>query len=236
MNIKNKLAAFLVVSVSTLSPAFAGMTDDPILTKLMLDKFEVGRLNGDKMLSWEGGFWIGKDINKIKFDTEGERVGTTTEGTESRLLLSHAISPFWDIQGGISRDTVPGASRNYATFGVQGVSPYFFETDASLSFGKNDQVKLNLTAEYEMMLTQKLVLSPEIALNAYTKDDTAMGVGSGVSDVSAGLRLRYEVKREFAPYIGVNWGKKFGGTADLATAGGDDVSETTLVLGVRAWY
>jgi len=217
-------------------PAYAGMEDDPLITKLMLGKFEVGNLKGTNPIAWESSAWIGKDINKLYLKFDGERVNGKNQGTESQLLLSHAISAFWDVQGGIRHDTVPGASRDYATIGVQGVAPYFFETDASLSFGKNNQVKLNTSFEYEMMLTQKWVLSPELGLNIYAKDDEKMGVGSGLSDVEAGLRLRYEVAREFAPYIGINWGKKFGGSADFATAEGEDTSETMLVVGVRAWY
>ena len=231
-----KVAASFLLGVSIISPSFAGMSDDPIVTKLTLDKFEVGKNNGDKTLSWEGGFWIGKDINKLVFNTEGEDVGGKTEGTESQLLFSRAVDPFWNIQAGLSYDTVPGETRTYATVGVQGVAPFFVETDASLSFGKNDQVKLNVTLENEMMLTQRLVLIPEIGLNAYAKDDAPMGVGSGLSDISASIRLGYEVKREFMPYIGLNWSKKFGGTADLSTAAGDDVSESMVVLGVSAWY
>ena len=222
--------------LSLITPAQARMEDDPVELKLMLNKFEVGRVDGNNVFAWEGGLWLGKDLNKLWLKTEGERVSGVNEGTENRLLYSRAISPFWDVQAGWRHDTVPGESRDYATLGLQGLAPYYFETDANISVGENSQVKLNLAFEYEMMLTQKLVLSPEIELNAYAKDDEKMGVGSGLSDIEAGLRLRYEIKREFAPYIGINWAKKFGGTADLAKNEGDDTSETMLVLGVRAWY
>lgn len=227
-------ASFLLLSA--LTPAYAGMEDDPVELKLMLDKFEVGRVNGNNVLAWESGLWIGKDLNKLWFKSGGERVGGKTEGTENRILYSRAVSPFWDLQAGWRHDTAPGESRDYATFGLQGLAPYYFETDANISFGKNNQVKLNLAFEYEMMLTQKLVLSPEIELNIYSQDDDAMGIGSGLSDMEAGLRLRYEVTREFAPYIGVNWAKKFGNTADFISDEGEDTSETLFVLGVRAWY
>ena len=222
--------------VGAIAPVYAAMEDDPVEVKLMLDKFEAGRVDGNNVLAWEAGAWIGKDLNKLWLKSDGERVGGETEGTENRLLYSRAISPFWDLQAGWRHDTAPGESRDYATFGIQGLAPYYFETDANISFGENSQVKLNLAFEYEMMLTQKLVLSPEIELNIYSKDDEAMGVGSGLSDMEAGLRLRYEITREFAPYIGVNWAKKFGGTADFTADEGGDSSETMLVLGVRAWY
>ncbi len=224
------------VGALSLSPAYAGMEDDPTELKLMLDKFEVGRTGGNTVMAWEGGLWIGKDLNKLWIMSDGERAAGETEGTENRLLYSRAISPFWDLQAGLRHDTVPGESRDYLKLGIHGLAPYYFETDANISFGENEQVKLNASFEYEMMLTQKLVLSPEIEFNAYAKDDAAMGVGSGLSDIEAGLRLRYEIKREFAPYIGVNWAKKFGGTADLARDEGEDTSETMFVIGVRAWY
>jgi copper resistance protein B len=235
-NIVTKLIVPAFIGAFTLSPAFAGMEDDPTELKLMFDKFEVGRVDGETVTAWEGGLWIGKDLNKLWITSDGERAAGETEGTENRLLYSRAISPFWDLQAGLRHDTAPGESRDYATLGIHGLAPYYFETDANISFGENDQVKLNMSFEYEMMLTQKWVLSPEIELNAYAKDDADMGVGSGLSDIEAGLRLRYEMKREFAPYIGINWGKKFGGTADFAIAEGEDTSETMFVVGVRAWY
>ncbi len=222
--------------IGSMSSLYAKMEDDPVELKLMLDKFEVGNAKGDNPIAWEAGLWLGKDLNKLWIKSDGERVAGENESTETQLLFSRAIDPFWDIQAGWRHDTVPGAKRDYATIGVQGLAPYYFDTDASLSFGKNSQVKLNLSFEYEMMLTQKWVLSPEIELNAYSQNDKEMGIGSGLSDIEAGIRLKYEIKREFAPYIGINWAKKFGGTADLASDEGEDTHETMLVLGVSAWY
>jgi len=230
---KITLAGSLLLGL--ISPAQARMEDDPVELKLMLDKFEVSRVNGNTVQAWESGLWVGKDLDKLWIKSDGERVAGKTESTENRVLYSRAISPFWDVQTGWRHDTVPGESRDYFTVGLQGLAPYYFETDANISFGKNQQVKLNLAFEYEMMLTQKLVLSPEIGLNLYAKDDKAMGIGSGLSDMEAGLRLRYEIKREFAPYIGVNWAKKFGNTADLLDAD-EDSSETMFVAGIRLWY
>jgi len=236
MMTKKKSLLLTIAMLMFTQTSYAKMEDDPVELKLMLDKFEVGRVDGNNALSWESGLWIGKDLNKLWLKFDGERVDGKNEGTENRILYSRAIAPFWDLQAGLRHDTAPGNSRNYLNLGVQGLAPYYFETDANLSFGKDNQVKLNLAFEYEMMLTQKLVLSPEIELNAYTKDDKEMGIGSGLSDIEAGLRLRYEIKREFAPYIGVNWAKKFGNTADLASDEGEDTSETMFVLGIRAWY
>ncbi len=233
---KTGASLLTIASVIMTIPAYAGMEDDPVETKLMLNQFEVGKVDGNRTLSWEGDLWTGKDINKLWIKSDGERVAGENEGTSTQLLYSRAIAPFWDVQTGVRHDTAPGARRNYATFGIQGLAPYYFETDASLSVGKKGQVKLDASFEYEMMFTQKLILSPEVAINAYAKDDKPMGVASGLADIEAGLRLRYEIKREFAPYIGVNWAKKLGGTADLAKDEGEDTSESSFVLGIRAWY
>ena len=123
-----------------------------------------------------------------------------------------------------------------AEFGVKGIAPYYFETDASIAIGKDGHSKLSVSAEYELMLTQKLVLSPEVELTAYGKSDSKMRVGRGLSSAEASLRLRYEVKREFAPYIGVNFSKKFGQTADFSKDEGEETSETQFVMGIRAWF
>ncbi len=239
MKNKRKNQITLVFAISSLfisQSGFAGMEDDPLLTKFMLNKLEVQDAKGSNPTVWESELWIGKDLNKLWIKSDGERINGKNEDTETQLLYSRAIAPFWDAQIGIRHDTSDSESRNYGTIGIKGLAPYFFETDASLSFGKNGQTKLNASAEYEMMFTQKLILTPEIDLNAYSKDDPAMGIGAGLSNVEAGLRLRYEIKREFAPYIGINWNKMYGTTADIATANGIDPSDTSVVAGIRAWF
>ncbi len=224
------------MGVSFSLPTYAGMSDDPVLTKFMLDKLEVGASGGSNPITWESDIWVGQDLNKLWFKTEGERVSGTTEGSRNQLVFSRAVAPFWDFQVGYRQDTAPGETRDYATVGFQGVAPYYFESDISLSYGQKDQLAINANFEYEMMLTQKLVLSPEIEVDIYSKDDDEMGIRSGISSLEAGIRLRYEIKREFAPYIGVNWSQKLGGTADLARSEGEDASETMFVVGIRAWY
>ena len=234
--VNKQLLTVVMTALLTSQTSYASSADDPILSKFMLDKLEIQDANGANPLVWEAEAWFGKDLNKLWIKSSGERVNGKTEETETEFLYSKAIAPFWDMQLGIRHDTVESESRDYATVGIKGLAPYFFETDASLSFGNNGQTKLNASAEYEVMFSQKLILSPEIELNAYGKDDISMGVGSGLSDIEAGLRLRYEIKREFAPYIGVNWNKKFGTTADIAKSNGLDVSDTQLVAGIRAWF
>ena len=232
--IKKQLSVLVLTVLSTSSYAASG--DDPLLGKFMLDKLEIRDAEGKNPLIWEAEGWLGKDLNKLWLKSSGERIDGKIEESETELLYSRAIAPFWDAQIGIRHDEVDNESRDYGTIAIKGLAPYYFETDASLSFGKNGQTKLNASAEYEVMFNQQLILSPEVEFNAYGKDDVAMGVGSGLSNIEAGLRLRYEIKREFAPYIGVNWNKKFGTTADIAQSNGQDISNTQLVAGLRAWF
>ena len=211
------------------------MEDDPVLTKFILEQLEVHDVDGKNPLTWEAEAWIGKDINKLWFKTEGERVDGETEELEVQALYSRAVHPYWDFQVGIRKDLQP-ESREWGVLGFKGLAPYYFETDVALFVGESGRSALRVQSEYELMLTQKTVLAPEIELNFHGKDDAATGVGSGLSDVSLGLRLRHEFKREFAPYIGVEWNKKFGQTADFARDEGEDVSDTQFVLGIKAWF
>ena len=212
------------------------MDDDPTLTKVMINQLEVRKADqGNDPLAWEAEAWIGKDLNKLWLKTEGSRVGSKTEEAEVQALYSRAVAPFWDVQAGVRKDLKP-EGREWATVGVKGLAPYHFDVDAALFAGTEGRTAARLKGEYEIMLTQKTVLSPETEINLYGKDDPAMGVGSGLSDASIGLRLRHEVKREFAPYVGVNWSKKFGKTADFARDDGEKTQDTQFVAGVRLWF
>jgi copper resistance protein B len=227
----------MMMALSTTGTAFAaGMEDDPLLGKVMIDQLEVRASDGDNPVVWEVDAWVGKDLNKIWFKTEGERVSGDTEEAELQLLYSRAISPFWDIQAGWRRDIKPQPERDWFAIGVKGLAPYLFEVDATLFFRESDQIGARLQAEYEYMLTQKWVLSPEVELNFHTEDDEVTGTGSGLSDAELGLRLRYEMRREFAPYIGVNWWSKYGNTADFAEAEGEETDDVQFVAGIRAWF
>lgn len=230
----------LVTAMAALSltgTAFAGgMDDDPLVGKVMIDQLEIRSTDGDDPTVWEVDAWIGKDLNKLWFKSEGEYVSGETEEAELQLLYSRAISPFWDVQAGWRRDLKPEPERDWFAIGVKGLAPYLFEVDASLFFGEHDQLGASLQAEYEYMLTQKWVLSPEVELNYHSKDDEETGTGEGLSDAQLGLRLRYEFRREFAPYIGVNWWGKFGNTADFAELEGEETDDVQFVAGIRAWF
>ena len=231
---KKTITALMAIGLST--TAFAGGADDPLLYKVMIDKLEVRNTDGPNPLVLDADAWIGKDLNKFWFKTEVEHVDGDMEEAEVQFLYSRAIAPFWDFQVGWRQDIKPEPDRDFLALGFKGLAPYLFEVDAGLFIGESGQVGARLDAEYEYMFTQKLILSPEIEVHIYSKNDETVGVGSGLSDMELGLRLRYEVRREFAPYIGVNWTKKFGQTADFARDEGEDTSDVQIVVGIRAWF
>lgn len=227
----------VVLAVALLpGQVFSAAIDDPLLTLFQVGQLEKRDASGANPLVWEVQGWIGYDLNKLVLKSEGERASGATESAELQLLYSRAIAPYWDLQVGVRHDLYPKPTQTWAVVGVQGIAPYFFETDASLFIGESGQTGLRLEAEYEMLLTQRWVLSPEIELNLYGENDDEREIGSGLADIEAGLRLRYEVRREFAPYVGVNWERKFGQTADFAREAGEDTNDTQLVVGIRAWF
>jgi len=215
---------------------FAAVEDDPIITKVMINQLEKRITDGDDPLVLEGQAWVGKDLNKFVVKADAEQVKGETSELELQGLYSRAIAPFWDFQVGIRQDQKPEPNKDWFAIGFQGLAPYWFEIDTALFFGKNEQTNLRFAAEYEGLITQRLVLTPEIEFNLHSKNDAATGTGSGLSDSQIGLRLRYEIRREFAPYIGINWNRKYGNTANYAKAAGEEVDSNQIVVGVRAWF
>ncbi|MBA3016142.1 MAG: copper resistance protein B [Proteobacteria bacterium] len=213
-----------------------GMNDDPLLSMMMVNQLEVRTVSGQDPLVWDAEGWIGRDLDKLWIKTDGEYKDGRVEEAEAQALYSRAIAPFWDLQMGWRRDLRPTPDRDWLAVGVKGLAPYFFDVDAAIFVGDNGRTSARLQAEYEIMFTQRLILVPEIELNLYGKDDEAVGIGSGLSSLEAGLRLRYEIRREFAPYLGVNWTRLYGKTADYAREEGASVDDVQFVLGVSAWY
>ncbi len=152
------------------------------------------------------------------------------------MLWGHAIAAYWDTQLGVRYDSGEGPNRSWLAFGVQGLAPYSFEVEATAYLGDSGRSALRLDASYELLITQKLILQPRIEANIYGKRDPDRRLGSGLSDVSAALRLRYEFRRELAPYIGIEWVRKYGETGDLTRAAGEDANDTRFVAGLRFWF
>ena len=207
------LTAAVILAVS--DDARADMEDDPLLLTVILDQLETRDAGGDNTLSWDGEAWLGKDLHKIWIKTDGERTAGNTDSAELQFLYSKAIGRYWDFQLGMRHDFDPSPSRSWAAIGFKGLAPYFFDIDAAAFIGESGRTALRFEAEYELLLTQRLILTPDFEINLYGQNDPDVGIGAGLSDIEAGLRLRYEIRREFAPYIGVNWSRLFGNTADL---------------------
>lgn len=186
--------------------------------------------------AWEGSAWFGTDLNRLWLRSEGERVGGHTESADIEVLYGRSVSAWWDVVGGVRQETRPGPSRTWAAFGMQGLAPYKFEVQATAYVGDGGRVEANVEAEYELLLTNRLILQPLVEVDLAVKDDEARGVGSGLSKAEAGLRLRYEFTRRFAPYVGVVHERAFGRTADLREADGEPVTDTRFVVGFRTWF
>ena len=192
---------------------------------------------GGAAYRWDGEGWFGGDIHRLVVKTEGE--GAVRGGVESgevQALYSRAIGPWFNLQAGVRHDFKPGPARTYATIGFEGIAPYWFEVEGALFLSDKGDVLGRLEGYYDQRITQHLVLQPRVELNFAAQDVPANGIGSGLSDAELGLRLRYEIKREFAPYIGVSWERKVGDSANFARANGDRVQATSLVVGIRAWF
>lgn len=224
------------LGLAVASPVFAGAEDDPLLTKVTIDQLEYRSGKDESPWVLEADAWVGKDLHKLWFKTEVERVDGETHEAELQVLYSRAFDPYWNFHLGARRDFEPKPNRNWGVLGVNGTAPYYIETDLSLFVGEDGRAAVRLELEKEVMITQRWVLIPELELNAYSKADEELGVGAGLVNAEIGLRLAYEIRREFAPYIGVTWSSQFGETADMADDEGEDTSATHLVVGIHAWF
>ena len=200
------------------------------------DELEWQDADAGSSLAWDLSGWAGGDIDRLAFRSEGERTNGHTEEAELQLLWSHAIGPWWETVAGVRQDFKPGSPQTWAAFGVQGMPLYGLETEATAFIGEGGQSALRLEAEYDMLLTQRWVLQPTAEINLHGRTDESRGIGSGLSDASIGLRLRYEISRQFAPYVGVSWSRAYGNSAELQQAEGEDTSEARLVAGIRFWF
>lgn len=200
------------------------------------DRFEA-QFSDEEALLWDLEGWYGGDINKLWIKSEGEFSfeDDEVEDAEVQALWSRAVLPFWDIQAGVRYDLEP-KGRTHAVLGLQGLAPYWFEIDAAAFLSQKGDLTVRVEAEYEILLSQKLILQPRLEVEFSAQDISELELGSGVTGLDAGLRLRYEIKRQFAPYVGVEWQKAFGGTADFTRLSGGDPDKIAVVTGIKAWF
>lgn len=208
-----------------------------VFHQILFNIAEVQVRDGRDGYRWDGEGWIGGDIDRAVVKTEGAgSFGQRIEAAEVQALYSHAIGPYFDLQAGVRHDVAPTPTRTYATVGVEGLAPYMFDVEAAAFLSTRGEVLARLEGWYDQRVTQRLVLQPRAELNLSAQNIAATGTGDGLVDAELGLRLRYEIAREFAPYVGVSYEAKAGRTADYARARGDDPTSTSLVAGVRLWF
>lgn len=230
---QERAAAFPDVSGTDLH---AHMEHDPLTAMLLAEQFEWQGGSGDDALKWDATGWAGFSMNRLWLRTEGERPSGSSGEAQTELLYGRPIAPWWDLVAGVRHDVGPGPARTYAGIGVQGLAPQWFHVEATAYYGERGQAGLRLQADYDWLFTNALVLTFRPEVSAWSDDDEATGIGSGLSEASVGLRLRYEIRPELAPYVGVEWTGLFGDTADIARDASEDRRESRVVAGLRFWF
>ena len=209
------------------------MLEDPFNRSLLFDELETHEQGGRRELAWDATLWAGYSFDKLVVRTEGEKRGGVTENAELELLWAHSVARWWDLVAGARADVESGAGQSWAAFGVRGLAPYRFELEATAYVGDGGESAVRFEGEYELAITPRLILQPQVDLEWYGQADAARGLGPGFSTAEAALRLRYELRREVAPYVGLVRERKFGATADRAREAGAEADDTRLVAGVR---
>jgi copper resistance protein B len=213
-----------------------GMDDNPAFGHVLLEQFEDRTSGADHSFRYDGQGWYGTDTDKLWVKSEGlvtDR-GRFEDG-QHEILHDRAISTFFDLQAGLRLDADDGPTREWGAIGVQGLAPYFFDVEATAYFSDRGAAA-RLKASYDLLITQVLILQPQAELNFYSDPDRERGVGSGLSDIDGGIRLRYEISRKFAPYVGASYQGKFGQAASFARQDHESTDDVRLTFGVRAWF
>lgn len=210
--------------------------DNAINTYTLFDRLEAWDADPGTGLAWEAQGWVGTDLDRLWWRSEGERVDGHLESAGIEVLYGRSVSTWWDVVAGVRHDFRPGDGQSFVGAGVQGLAPQKFEVSAMAYIGERGQTAARFEVEYETLLTNRLVLQPLLEAELHGRNDPARGIGSGLSSVEAGLRLRYEIDRRFAPYIGIVHERAFGRTADFRRAVGEGPRDTRLVAGIRLWF
>ena len=231
-----------VLPQTVLDKSWPSPVEPQLSWALIVDQLEHRWQNGKNLLRWDIEGWFGGDYNRIWIRSEAEqRVRKGSDGeVEGQLLYSRVIAPFWELQVGLRHQRLYGSgrdrSRSFFALGAEGLAPYWFELEPSLFVSDRGDVSARLTATYDLLFTQRLILQPRFEISAAAQDVKKFGIGAGVNNVELGARLRYELRREFAPYVGVSWVRKVGETSGIARREGEPVDNSSVVLGVRLWF
>ncbi|MEP7221771.1 MAG: copper resistance protein B [Novosphingobium sp.] len=204
---------------------------------VFIDQLEYRAVKGGDGYAWKAQAWYGGDIDRAALTTEGEGAfGESPERAEVSALWRHTVGPWFNLEAGVRHDFNPGPQRTYAVLGLEGLAPYWIEVEGQLLVSNKGEVHARLAASHDMRITQKLILQPDVEVNVAFQDVPALGIGGGIERIEAGARLRYQVTPELAPYLGVHWEGKLGGSARAARAAGERPSAVSAVAGVRFWF
>jgi copper resistance protein B len=224
-------------SRSIAAPFGPPVADQRVYVHALLDEFEYRAAGNDNFSRWEGEAWVGTDTNRLWLKSEGDvnRHGDARSG-EHEVLYDRPITSFFDLQAGLRYDLDAAPGRAWAALGVEGLSPYFLHVSATLYLSDGGHIAAKTQGSYDLLLTQRLIVQPQFEMNVYTREDPRRQLGSGLSDVDAGVRLRYEFSRKFAPYVGVSYQQAFARTAQYARAAGESGESFNVLVGIRIWF
>lgn len=211
------------------------LADQSWFGSVLGDRFEQSWTDARSFTAVDVVGWYGGNRNRAWFQVDGEQDSGSVDDARLELLWGRSVRPFWDTVVGVRRDVGEGPERTWLALGLQGLAPYRFDVQATAYLGDSGRTALRLEVEYDLRITQRLVLQPRVETTAFGQDDPARRRGSGLASVESGARLRYEFTREFAPYIGIDWAGKFGDTADLVRGAGEPARETRFLAGLR-WF
>jgi len=212
------------------------MRDRAVHAFVLFDQLEWQGDGTEGGMNWDTKGWVGGDRTRLWFRAEGQVEDGDLDEVEAHLLYGRAVARWWDVVVGVRQDIRPGPAQTWGAFGLQGLAPYWFEVEATGYISDGGQTAARLEADYELLLTNRLVLRPLVEVNLYGNSNTERGIGAGLSSADIELRMRYEFRRELAPYIGVTWNHLFGETRNLAEAAGGAASRIRFVGGLRLWY
>lgn len=214
------------------------MHDNEVFAIFRGDRLEYRTDEGADTLLWDIQAWVGTDYNKLWFKSEGLRLIEQEKFHKAKdeLFYSRNIATFWDLQVGIRHDFTPDPDRTFAALGVQGLAPYWFEVEATAYLSEDGDLSAAFEAEYDLFLSQRLILQPRFEINVALQEVEEHGLGRGINDIELGVRIRYEISRKVAPYIGLSWSRKIGETADLAKADGEDIDVISFLAGLKFWF
>jgi copper resistance protein B len=212
------------------------MGDEENIGSLLVDRLESVSTRNNISMTYDWQAWYGQTYDRALIRAEGEIEDGTFKDARNELLWAHAITAYWDTQLGLRYDSGKGTDRGWLAFGVQGLAPYWLYVEATAYVNEQGRTAFRLETEYDVLLTQKLIVQPRIEMNFYSQRDDSRDVSSGLSNIEAGLRLRYEIRRELAPYLGLEWASRFGSAANNIRASGDSAEEARLVAGLHLWF